>query len=202
MFFSSGGAIHVARVAPDELAEVLEDVRRGTPGAGDRLAEAIYPELRRLAGRLMRRERRGHTLSPSDLAHEALVRLLGDGVLADPSNRGYLFSAAASAMRRVLVEHHRRRNSLKRNGRWQRTFLEESLAQVEARGYDLLALDEALDRLAARNARQCLVVTCHYFLGMTIPEVAEALEVSPATVNGDWRLARAWLLGQLRGEDE
>ena len=185
------------RIPPGELTIVLDDVRGGVPGARDRLAEAVYPELRRLAGRLMRRERRGHTLSPSDLAHEGLVRLLADDVLAHPQNRGYLFSAAARAMRRVLVEHHRKRNSLKRNGRWRRTFLEESLAEVEARGYDLLALD----RLAAHNARQCLVVTFHYFLGMTIPEVAEVLGVSPATVNGDWRLARAWLLGQLRGDD-
>ena len=192
----------MVRLPPGELTVLLEDVRRAMPGASDRLAEAIYPELRRLAGRLLRRERRGHTLSPSDLAHEGLVRLLAEDVLARPLNRGFLFSAAACAMQRVLVEHHRKRNSLKRNGRWQRTFLEESLAQVEARGYDILALDEALDRLAAHNSRQCLVVTFHYFLGMTIPEVAEVLGVSRATVNGDWRLARAWLLGQLRGEDE
>jgi RNA polymerase sigma factor (TIGR02999 family) len=183
------------------MTVVLEDVRSGIPGASNRLAEAIYPELRRLAGRLMRRERRGHTLSPSDLAHEGLVRLLADDVLAHPLNRGYLFSAAARAMRRVLVEHHRKRNSVKRNGRWQRTFLEESLAQVEALGYDILALDEALDRLAARDSRQCLVVTFRYFLGMTIPEVAEILGVSRETVNGDWRLARAWLLGQLGGDN-
>jgi RNA polymerase sigma factor (TIGR02999 family) len=191
----------MARIPPGELTVVLEEVRSGVPGASDRLAEAIYPELRRLAGRLMRRERCGHTLSPSDLAHEGLVRLLADDLLAQPLNRGYLYSAAARAMRRVLIEHHRKRNSLKRNGRWRRTFLEQSLAQVEARGYDLLALDEALDRLAARNPRQCLVVTFHYFLGMTIPEVAEVLGMSQATINGDWRLARAWLLGQLQGDD-
>ena len=84
----------------------------------------------------MRRERGDHTLSPSDLAHEGLLRLLADDVLANAPNRGYLFSAAARAMRRVVIEHHRKRNSAKRNGRWRRTILEESLAQVQARGYE------------------------------------------------------------------
>ena len=163
----------------------------------------IYPELRGLAApRLMRRERGDHTLSPSDLAHEGFLRLLTSDVMAHAPNRGYLFSAAARAMRRVLIEHHRKRQSVKRNGRWRRTFLEESLAQVEARGYDVLALDEALDRLAAREPRQCLVVTFHSFLGMAIPEVAELLGVSQATVYGDWRMARAWLFGQLGGGGE
>jgi RNA polymerase sigma factor (TIGR02999 family) len=189
----------MAGTPPGELTALMDDVRRDLPEARDRLAEAIYTELRRVAGRLMRRERSDHTLSPSDLAHEGLLRLLADDVLASAPNRGYLFAAAARAMRRVLIEHHRKRNSVKRNGRWQRTFLEESLAQVEARGYDLLALDEALDRLAAREPRQCLVVTFHAFLGMTMPEVAEVLGVSLATVNNDWRLARAWLFGQLGG---
>jgi RNA polymerase sigma factor (TIGR02999 family) len=192
----------MARMPPGELTALLDDVHRDTPNACERLAEAIYPELRRLAGRMMRRERGDLTLSPSDLAHEGLLRLLADNVLAQAPNRGYLFSAAARAMRRVLIEHHRKRNSVKRNGRWRRTFLEESLALVEARGYDVLALDEALDVLAARQPRQCLVVTFHSFLGMTLPEVAELLGVSLATVNGDWRLARAWLLGQLRGGEE
>ena len=191
----------MAPIPPGELTALMDEARRDVPAVRDRLAEAIYVELRRLAGRLMRRERGDHTLSPSDLAHEGLLRLLADDVLANAPNRGYLFSAATRAMRRVLIEHHRKRNSVKRNGRWRRTFLEESLAQVQARGYDVLALDEALDRLAAREPRQCLVVTFHSFLGMTMPEVAEMLGVSLATVNGDWRLARAWLFGQLGGRD-
>jgi RNA polymerase sigma factor (TIGR02999 family) len=191
----------MAHISTGELTALINDVRGEVPEARDRLAEAIYGELRRLAARMMRRERRGHSLSPSDLAHEGLLRLLADDVLATAPNRDYLFAAATRAMRRVLVEHGRKRNSAKRNGRWRRTFLEESLSQVEARGYDLLALDEALDRLAAREPRQCLVVTFHSFLGMTIPEVAEVLGVSLGTVNNDWRLARAWLFGQLGGGD-
>jgi RNA polymerase sigma factor (TIGR02999 family) len=190
------------RIPAGELTALMDELRAGVPGAPDRLAEVIYPELRRLAGRLMRRERSGHTLSPSDLAHEGLLRLLTSDTLAHAPNREYLFSAAARAMRRVLIDYHRKRQSVKRNGRWRRTYLEESLAQVEARGFDALALDEALQRLEAKEPRQCLVVTFHSFLGMTIPEVAEVLGVSQATVYGDWRMARAWLFGQLGGGDE
>jgi RNA polymerase sigma factor (TIGR02999 family) len=202
MRIAARGFGDMARIPPGELTALMVDLRHGTPGALDRLAEAIYPELRRVAGRLMRRERGDHTLSPSDLAHEGLLRMLTADVLAHAPNRGYLFSAAARAMRRVLVDHHRKRQSVKRNGRWRRTYLEESLAQVEARGYDALALDEALERLEAREPRQCLVVTLHSFLGMTVPEVAELLGVSQATVYGDWRMARAWLFGQLGAGDE
>ena len=182
-----------------DLTALLEDARDGRPESRERLTRAIYGELRRIAARLMRRERPGHTLQPSALVHEALIRLFAADVLARAPDRQYLFAAAARAMRQILVDYHRRQQSVRRGRGKTRRVLEGALRQVEDRGIDVLALDEALDRLAALEPRQCLVVTFRFFLGMSEPEVAEALGVSRATVQGDWRLARAWLLDQFDG---
>jgi RNA polymerase sigma factor (TIGR02999 family) len=147
----------------------------------------------------MRRERPGHTLQPSALVHEALLRLLDGDALADVPNRRYLFAAAAQAMRQVLVDHARRRHAARRLGERIRLPLDEALVTFEEQGLDVIALHDALDQLAESNPRQAQVVVLRFFGGLSIPEVAETLEVSDTTVEGDWRFARAWLHGRLGG---
>jgi RNA polymerase sigma factor (TIGR02999 family) len=181
-----------------DLTAILAEARDGREDANERLVRAIYAELRRIAGGLMRRERPGHTLQPSALVHEALLRLLDGDTLADLPNRRYLF-AAAQAMRQVLVDHARRRHAAKRLGGLIRRPLDDALVAFEAQGLDVLALHDALDQLAESSPRQAQVVVLRFFGGLSVPEVAAALEVSDTTVEGDWRFARAWLHGQLGG---
>jgi RNA polymerase sigma factor (TIGR02999 family) len=178
-----------------DLTALLAEVHAGREDAQERLVRAIYAELRRIAGGLMRREGPGHTLQPSALVHEALLRLLDGDALADVPNRRYLFAAAAQAMRQVLVDHARRRHAAKRLGGRVRRPLDEALVACEAQGLDILALH----RLARSNPRQAQVVTLRFFGGLSVPEVAAALEVSDTTVEGDWRFARAWLHDELGG---
>jgi RNA polymerase sigma factor (TIGR02999 family) len=184
---------------PDDLSELLGAARAGREGAADRLVAAIYAELRRMADGLMRHERPGHTLQPSDLVHEALLRLLEGDALAEVPNRRYLFAAAARAMRQVLVDHARRRRAARHGGERARRPLDDVLNSYEADRLDLLALDEALDRLAAAHQRPALVIALRFFCGLSVPEVAEVLEVSDTTAESDWRFARAWLRDQLGG---
>ena len=138
--------------------------------------------------------------SPAPLVNEAVIRLLDGGVLVKAQDRRYLFSAAAQAMRQVLVDHARTRDAAKRAGGRERVPLDDVLAYFEAQHLDVIALHEAIDRLIALDERQGLVVALRFFAGLSISEVAEALDVSAATVEGDWRVARAWLRGQLGGE--
>src|SRR5262245_9616696 len=182
-----------------DLTAILNEARAGREDARERLVRAIYAELRRTAGGLMRRERPGHTLQPSALVHEALLRLLDGDTLADVPNRRYLFAAAAEAMRQVLVDHARRRNARKRGGNRVRVPLDQVLAGFDERGLDMIALHEALERLAQDHPRPAQVVTLRFFVGLSIPEVAETLALSDTTIESDWRFARAWLKGQLGG---
>jgi RNA polymerase sigma factor (TIGR02999 family) len=182
-----------------DLTAILSEIRAGRPDAQDRLIRAIYDELRRTAGRLMRRERPGHTLQPSALVHEALLRLRDGDALADIPNRRYLFAAAAQAMRQVLVDHARHRRTRKRGGHRVRVPLDQVLASFEEQGLEVIDLHQALDRLAQAHPRQAQVVTLRFFGGLSVPEVAETLEVSDTTIESDWRFARAWLKGQLGG---
>ena len=184
-----------------DLTALLSEARSGAPDARERLVRAIYAELRRTAGALMRRERPDHTLQTTALVHEALVRLLDGDTLADVPNRRYLFAAAAQAMRQVLVDHARRRHARKRDGNRVRVPLDQVLAGFDEQGLDAIALHEALERLAQDHPRPAQVVTLRFFGGMSVPEVARALDVSVVTVERDWRLARAWLAGQLGGSD-
>jgi RNA polymerase sigma factor (TIGR02999 family) len=166
--------------------------------ARDGLVRAIYDELRRVAARMMHRQPPGHTLQPSALVHEALIRLFAGNVFDDPVDRQRLLAAAVLAMRQVLIDHHRHRHAAKRGGGWHRHPLDAVLDYFEiVQRLDFLALHEALDRLAELNPRQGLVVSFHSFLGLPMAEIAEALGVSIKTVERDWRLARAWLRDQL-----
>jgi RNA polymerase sigma factor (TIGR02999 family) len=163
---------------------------------------SVYDELRRVASRLMRRERAGHCLSRTAVAHEAVIRLLGDAVPAKAEGRSYLFASAPRAMRRVLVEHARPRAAGRRGGGRRRVPLDQVVEDLQAQGLDVADVHEALDRLAEWNERQARVMTLRYFGRLTVAEVVAALGVSTVTVERDWRLARAWLRGQLREADE
>jgi RNA polymerase sigma-70 factor, ECF subfamily len=182
-----------------DLTALLEEVRAGGDDARDRLVRTIHAELRRIARGLMHHERTGHTLQPTALVHEALLRLLDGDVLAEATNRRYLFTAAAQAMRQVLVDHARRRRATKREGRRTRVPLDEALAAYEEQGLDIITLHEAINRLAEAHPRAARVVEQRFFGGLSVPAVAEVLEVSDTTVESDWRFARAWLREQLGG---
>lgn len=185
---------------PDgELTILLQEARAGRKDANDRLAKGIYDELRRTAAILLRHERADHSLQPSALVNEALLRLFGGPAVAEAPNRRYLFAAAGHAMRQVLVDHARQRRAAKRGGAMTRVPLDDVLGFYEAQQLDVLALNEAVDGLMALNERQGLVVTLRFFAGLSVPEVAEALEVSITTVESDWRVARAWLRDRLGG---
>jgi RNA polymerase sigma factor (TIGR02999 family) len=182
-----------------DLTAILDEARAGDVDSRERLVRAIYAELRRTAGGLMRHERRDHTLQPSALVHEALLRLLDGDTLTDVPNRRYLFAAAAQAMRQVLADHARRRRARKRDGNRVRVPLDQVLAGFDEQGLDVIDLHEALERLAEEHPRQAQVVDLRFFGGLSVPEVAETLGVSDTTIESDWRFARAWLKGQLGG---
>jgi RNA polymerase sigma factor (TIGR02999 family) len=185
-----------------DVTLILSKARSGDDGAQDELISLIYEELRRMAGSLMRRERPDHTLAPTAVVHEAVIRLLGDEIFERADDRNFLFASAARAMREVLIDHARKRGASRRGGGWRRKPLDAIVDDIEAQGIDVVAIHEALERLELLNSRQSQVVTLRYFGGMTVPEVAAALGVAVVTVERDWRLARAWLLGQLREDGE
>jgi RNA polymerase sigma-70 factor, ECF subfamily len=184
------------------LTALLSEVRAGSPDAQDRLIRAVYSELRRTAGGLLRHERPGHTLQPSALVHEALMRFLAGDALPEFSDRRHLFAAAAQAMRQILVDHARRRGAGKRGGNRGRVPMDQVLASFDEQGLDMIELHQALDRLARAHPRQAHVVTLRFFGGLSVPEVALTLDVSDTTVESDWRFARAWLRGQLGRADQ
>jgi RNA polymerase sigma factor (TIGR02999 family) len=179
----------------ENLTALINQARAGSTDAKSRLLEAVYGEFHRIADGLMRSERRGHTLQPSALVNEAVIRLLDGEAIERAPNRRYLLAAAAQAMRRVLVDHARKRNA--REGRLERVPLDDVLAYFEEKHMDFIELDDALDRLAAIHERQALVVVLRFFAGISSAQVADVLDVALATVEGDWRFARAWLRSQL-----
>ncbi len=183
------------------LTLILGRARAGDERARGELVALIYDELRQVAARLMTRERKDHTLSPTAVVHEAVIRLLGEEVFDHAADRSFLFAAAARSMREVLIDHARRKKADRRGGGMRRAPLDDIVDYFADQGLDVVAVHEALDRLAELNERQAQVMTLRYFGGLTVPEVAAALEVSVVTVERDWRLARAWLGTQLQNED-
>jgi RNA polymerase sigma factor (TIGR02999 family) len=159
------------------------------------LIEAVYPELRRLAGRLLRSERPGHTLQTTGLVNEAYLRLLGHSNL-DWKDRAHFFAAAAQSMRRILVDYARKRRAGKRAG-GQQVELTDALAISDDRLELVVAIDQLLTRLSEWDALQCRVVELRFFGGLTEDEVAEVLGIGIRTVSREWNLARAWLYGEL-----
>lgn len=166
--------------------------RASRPTEAAELIPLIYEELRGLAAGYMRREGPGHTLQPTALVHEAYLRLVGKRDIHWESKSHFL-AMAATEMRRILVEHARKRRAEKHGGAWQRVTLDESVAPSSERTLEVLALDQALSRLAEVSARQARVAVLRIFAGLTELELADLLEVSERTVREDWRFAKAWL---------
>jgi RNA polymerase sigma factor (TIGR02999 family) len=185
-----------------EVDRILSAVEQGDPRAAEALLPLVYEELRRLAAQKLARETSGHTLQPTALVHEAYLRLLGSEPPQNWNGRGHFFAAAAEAMRRILVEHARRKRRLRHGGERQRFNLDGLDVAEIAPGDDLLALDEALTRLAAEDEVIARVVQLRYFAGLTIEQTAEALGVSVRTANRHWAYARAWLYQQLNPPPE
>lgn len=188
----------MATEPPRDLTLILGRARGGDERARSELISLIYDELRKVASRLMTRERPDHTLPPTAVVHEAVIRLLGDAIFEKAPDRNYLFASASRAMREILIDHARKRSAGRRGGNWGRVPLDLVVDYFEQQQLDVVAVHEALDRLALLNERQSQVITLRYFGGLTVPEVAAALGVSVVTIERDWRLARAWLHGQLQ----
>lgn len=194
--------------AEQETAAALAMLRRSVPEGMEQLIPLVYGELRRVAHWQLAGEPVGHTLSTTALVHEAYLRL-ADQTRTEWTNRGQFFGLAARAMRRVLVDYARRHGAAQRGGPGQRSVSlgdaehdgAEAMA-VAARGDELLALDEALDRLSVVDARLARVVECRFFGGLTEVETAEVLGVSQRTVASDWLMAKGWLYRALRSDDE
>ncbi len=189
--------------APKEVTQLLLAWSEGDQASLEKLIPLVYAELHRLAKRYMGRERAGHTLQTTALVNEAWLRLV-DAQQVRWQNRAHFFAVSAQMMRRILVDFARERNNLKRGGGARQVSLDEALVVSPERDTDVLALDEALERLAALSPRQSRVVELRYFGGLSEDEIAEVLKVSLRTVQSDWRLARTWLYRELRrgGEDD
>ncbi|MEO1727563.1 MAG: ECF-type sigma factor [Bacteroidota bacterium] len=181
------------------VTQLLHEWQGGDEAALDRLMPLVYDELRQRAHYHMRHERDGHTLSTTALVHEAFLNLAGDGPAAW-ENRAHFFAIASRVMRRVLIWYARQRNAAKRGGGAARLSLDEAMLLTDARLDDLLALDDALERLERLDPRLCRVVECRHFGGLSVQETATALSISPATVKRDWQTARAWLRRALHDE--
>lgn len=180
-----------------ELTQILDGIARGDEKCARELLPAVYDELRRLAAKKLAQENPGHTLQPTALVHEAYLRLVASGDSPRYADRSHFFRAAATAMRRILVDEARKKNALKRGGAGRRQEL-DVLAAPE-RPEEVMALDEALERLAARNPMHAALVELRYFAGLSGDQAAEALGISPATADRHWQFARAWLFAEIRG---
>lgn len=180
-----------------QVTELLVEWSHGNQRALEQLIPLVHAELRRLARRHMARQRKGHTLQPSALVNEAYLRLV-DLSRVQWQDRAHFFAMSSRLMRRILVDHARARQSLKRGAGAPQVSFDETLVVPPERALDLVALDDALDDLATVDARKSQVIEMRFFGGLSVEETAEALEVSPDTVMRDWKLAKAWLLRQLR----
>ncbi len=179
-----------------DVTALLGDWSRGNQSALDRLLPLVYRELRRIAVRQLRSERVGHTLQPTALVHEVYLRLV-DQRNVDWRNRAHFFGAAAQVMRRILVDHARRHTASKRGNGLPRVSMDEATELAAPEGIPFLALDQALDRLAAMDQELARIVELRAFGGMTIEEAACVLKVSPSTAKREWRAAKAWLTREL-----
>jgi RNA polymerase sigma factor (TIGR02999 family) len=185
----------------NEITRLLEAVDRGEAQAAARLLPLVYDELRRLAAQKLAREKPGQTLQATALVHEAYLRMVNPGEEQLPAafgNRRYFFAAAAEAMRRILVDNARRKQSEKHGGGWQRHDAEQVDIFVRQPREDLLALNEALEKLGSLDPQAAELVQLRYFAGLSIPEVAEVLDVAPRTADRLWAYAKAFLHQELR----
>ena len=183
--------------SPDEVTRLLLDWSQGDRAALDKLVPLVYDELRRLARHFMRQERVGHTLQTTALVNEAYVRLI-DQRSVSWQNRAHFFAVAAQLMRRILVDHARSRRYAKRGGDARQVSFDEAAIVSRERGAELVAVDDALTDLAARDPRKSQIVELRFFGGLNIEETAEVMGISPTTVQREWRSAKAWLYQAIR----
>jgi len=181
-----------------DVTLLLQAVEQGDAHAAERLLPIVYDELRRLAAQKLSQEKPGQTLEATALVHEAYLRLVADAPSRGWDHRGHFFAAAAEAMRRILVEIARRKASLKHGGQRQRVDLDSACSATDSPSIDLLALDEALSKLAAMDPAKAELVKLRFFAGLTMPEAAAALGISLATAERYWTFARSWLYAELK----
>jgi RNA polymerase sigma factor (TIGR02999 family) len=186
--------------AQQEVTQLLGEWSSGDKGALDKLIPLVQPELHRLAHQYMSRERAGHTLQTTALLNEAYL-LLVDNRKPSWQNRTHFVAAAAQLMRRIMVDHARERHALKRGGGALKVTLDEAALVTETRSEELIALDEALEGLAAQDPRKSQIVELRYFGGLTAEETAEFLKLSLRTVEREWNMAKAWLYRALSGDE-
>ena len=186
----------------NEVTRILSDLAQGDAHAAGQLLPLVYEELRKLAAARMAEEFPGNTLNATALVHEAYLRLVGPADAARWDNRGHFFAAAAEAMRRILVDSARRKAALRHGGGRVRLELAPDLTAAREPQEDLLALDEALDRLAAEDPLKADLVKLRYFAGLTLPDAAAALGLSERTAGRHWAYARAWLRRAVEGAGE
>lgn len=184
---------------PHEVTQLLVAWSNGDQAALDRLMPLVDRELHRLAHHYMQRENAGHTLQTTALVNEAYLKLI-DQRHVHWKNRAHFFALSATLMRRILVDHARGRQYAKRGGGAQRISFEEALVVSSERGADLVALDEALSKLTAIDARKSKVVELRFFGGLSVEQTAEALDISAVTVMREWSMAKAWLYNSLKDE--
>ena len=177
---------------PDNITHLLQQWSDGDDRALDRLTPLVYDQLRQQAARYLRREHRVHTLQTTALINEAYLRLI-DAKEVRWQGRAHFFAIAANLMRRILVDHARRRDAEKRGGSQIRLTLDQTMLPASQSDVDVLAIDEALTRLAAIDRQQAQIVELRFFSGLSVEETAAALGISPRTVKRDWSVARAWL---------
>ena len=186
----------------DEITKILNAVNEGDTRAAEQLLPLAYEELRRIAAQKMAHERAGHTLQPTALVHEAYLRMLNpDGSNKHWNSRGHFFVAAANAMRRILIENARRRQTNKRGADFERQTWDEARYASKVAPEDILIIHEALETLENTHPDLAKVVLMKYFAGMTIEETASALDVSESTIERQWRAARAWLHREIEGNN-
>lgn len=184
----------------DDVTQILNAVEQGDSDAAAALLPLVYDELRKLAAAKMRQEKPGHTLDPTALVHEAYVRLVGTTEEHRWDNRGHFFAAAAEAMRRILVESARRKARVRHGGQRERVPLSEQVSDQPGFTEDVVAVSDALDRLAATDSQAAELVKLHYFAGLTFEEAAAVLGVSVRKAYSTWAFARAWLFRALGGD--
>jgi RNA polymerase sigma factor (TIGR02999 family) len=181
----------------NEVTRILDQIQQGDPSAAEKLLPLVYDELRKLAAQKLAHERAGQTLQATAVVHEAYLRLAGNGAGPHWNSRGHFFAAAAEAMRRILVESARRKGRLKHGGEHHRVDLESDCLVSAAPSLNLMALDEALSRLAEAEPAKAELVKLRFFAGLTMPEAAALMDISLATAERHWTFAKAWLHAEL-----
>jgi RNA polymerase sigma factor (TIGR02999 family) len=186
----------------NEVTRVLSAIKQGDAQAAQQLLPLVYDELRKLAAKKLAQEKPGQTLQGTALVHEAYLRLVGESEEPHWNSRGHFFAAAAEAMRRILVEQARHKRSAKAGGQRQRVELHEEQVAAPSRNVDLIALDEALNKLASHDRRKAELVKLRFFAGLTIRQAAAALGIAESTADADWAYAKSWLRLELAGASD